>query len=172
MSFRGDRTGPSRRQFLGLSRGTLRAVDDSKQGQLVDIDVLDGEATTEVEYAQPYGFFSVPVEGAEVSVTYLAGNRSYPLVSTVSDRRHRPTGHQPGDAGVHDNRGQIVELVEGGVNVTTTGTIHLKAAEIIIEGTVKLGTADASRRVSGIGHLDNDGDALIDGANTVFIPDA
>jgi phage gp45-like len=49
----------------------------------------------------------------------------------------------------------------------TSKTWHLKGT-IILEGTVKLGTPDASKKVHRIGDKDSDGDSAVEGADEVF----
>ena len=160
----------SRRDFLSFSRGRLKTVDDTKRAQLVGVAVFAEEEATEVEYAQAYGFFAVPLEGAEVTVAYQGNNRSAPVVTGVQDRRHRPTGHAPGDAGIHDNRQQIVELVEEAINITSPTKIVLTAPVVVINSPdIRLGSDDAPRPVSGVGDVDDAGHALVSGSPNVKV---
>ena len=160
----------SRRDLLGFSRGRLKTVDDTKQAQLVGVAVFAEEEATEVEYAQAYGFFAVPLEGAEVTVAYQGNNRSAPVVTGVQDRRHRPTGHAPGDAGIHDNREQIVELVEDAINIASPAKIVLTAPVVVINSPdIRLGGEDGGRPASGVGDIDDAGHALVTGSPNVKV---
>ncbi|HET7500658.1 MAG TPA: phage baseplate assembly protein, partial [Kofleriaceae bacterium] len=84
-----------------IARCVVQLVSDEKTLQALQIGVLSGETIDHAEHYQPYGFTSVPLPGSsdgvpEGVVVFPNGDRSHPLVVVVSDRRHRPTGGQPG----------------------------------------------------------------------------
>jgi phage baseplate assembly protein V len=96
------------------ARGVVQLVDDSTEMQLLQLGVLDGETIDDAEHYQPYGLTSVPLPGAEAVVVFPNGDRSHPLVVTVADRRHRPTGGDPGDVTLHQHTGAKVILKASG----------------------------------------------------------
>lgn len=97
-----------------VARAVVQLVDDSTKLQLLQLGVLAEETVDGAEHHQPYGFASVPLEGAEAVVLFPNGDRSHPLVVSVSDRRHRPTGGQPGQVMVWHPDGAKVTLLAGG----------------------------------------------------------
>lgn len=97
-----------------VARGVVQLVNDAKKLQILQVGVLADEDGDDAEHHQPYGFSSVPLAGAEAVVVYPNGDREHPLVVTVSDRRHRPTGGAPGEVTVHHYQGAKVTMLEGG----------------------------------------------------------
>jgi phage baseplate assembly protein V len=86
-----------------IARAVVTRVDDSKRVQSVQLGVMAGETLDDAEHFQPYGFYSVPFEGAEAVVVFPNGDRAHPLVVVVADRRYRPTDGEPGEAGLHNH---------------------------------------------------------------------
>lgn len=121
-----------------IARAVVQLVDDDRQMQLLQLGVLEGEDIDDAEHFQPYGYKSVPLPGAEAVVLFPNGDRAHPLVVVVDDRRDRPTGWEPGEAGLYSGAGAIVRLTaDGGVVVIPGGA-----------GTVQLGEAGASDPVA------------------------
>jgi phage baseplate assembly protein V len=103
-----------------LARAVVGLVDDTTKLQLVQLGVLAGETVDRAEHHQPYGFTSVPLAGAEAVVLFPNGDRAHPLVVTVSDRRYRPTGGDPGEVTVHNHvTGCKVVLTKDGDIIAT-----------------------------------------------------
>ena len=103
-----------------IARAVVQTIDNSKQRQLLQLGVLEGEDIDEAESFQPYGFFSVPLAGAEAVVVFPNGDRGHPLVVAVDDRRYRPTDSEPGEAGLYNSvAGTVVRLtVDGDIVIT------------------------------------------------------
>lgn len=97
-----------------VARGVVQLVNDAKKLQLVQLGVLDDETIDDAEHHQPYGFSSVPLDGAEAVVVFPNGDRSHPLVVSISDRRYRPTGGAPGQVDIYHYTGARMTFVEGG----------------------------------------------------------
>jgi phage baseplate assembly protein V len=101
-----------------VARGVVQLVDDSKKQQLVQLGVLDGEDVDTAEHFQPYGFYSVPLVGAEAVVVFPNGDRSHPLVVAVADRGKRPTGGQAGEVGIYGPTGaRVIMMANGDIEV-------------------------------------------------------
>jgi hypothetical protein len=96
------------------ARAVVQLVDDSTKQQLVQIGVLAGEDIDDGEHFHPYGFTSVPLPGAEAVVLFPGGDRGHPLVVAVADRRHRPTGGQPGEVTLYADTGAKIRLLADG----------------------------------------------------------
>ncbi len=128
-----------------VARAVLRLVDDSKALQVVQVDVP--ETRPDAEHYQPYGFFSVPLPGAEGVAVFPSGDRGHPLVVVMSDRRYRPTGHEPGTAGIHNQDGcQVVVLPDNTIearsaNGTATKLPTLADVQAVADKVNELRTA-------------------------------
>lgn len=97
-----------------ISRAVVQRVDDGKKLQELQIGVLAGEDLDEAERFQQYGFSSVPLEGAEAVSLFPNGDRGHPLVIAVDDRRHRPTGGQPGEVTIYSHTGAFARFMDSG----------------------------------------------------------
>jgi len=105
-----------------VARAVLQLVNDGGSLQVVQIGVP--ETRPDAEHFQPYGFFSVPLAGAEGVALFPGGDRGHPLVIVMSDRRYRPTGQEPGTAGIHNQTGaRLVVLPNDTIEArTASGT--------------------------------------------------
>jgi phage baseplate assembly protein V len=112
---------PLRNQLVNImARAVLQLVDDTKKMQVVQVGVP--ETRPDAEHFQPYGFFSVPLPGAEGVALFPGGDRGHPLVIVISDRRYRPTGSEPGTAGIHNQTGaRVVVLADGSIEARSSG---------------------------------------------------
>jgi Bacteriophage Mu Gp45 spike protein len=106
------RATPANSSFRAYSAGGARALlskfDDLKGVQQVAASFMKGEARKGIEHVQQYGFSSVPFDpdpekdgkpglGPEAMVNFIGGNRSFPSMGPIDDRRHRMKGLVPGD---------------------------------------------------------------------------
>jgi hypothetical protein len=106
------RSTPANSVFRAYSAGGARALlskfDDLKGIQEVAGSFLKGEARKGIEHAQQYGFTSLPFDpdeekdgkpglGPEAFVSFIGGNRSFPSMGPIDDKRHRLKGLSPGD---------------------------------------------------------------------------
>jgi phage baseplate assembly protein V len=106
-----------------IARSVVQLVNDGKKLQLVQLGVLFGETVEGdgqgVEHFQPYGFSSVPLEGAEGVVVFAGADRAHPLLIVTSDRRYRPVGGQSGEVTVYNNTGAKIVMTKDGDIVAT-----------------------------------------------------
>lgn len=150
-----------------IARGVVQLVNDERMMQLVQLGVLEGETVegdTGAEHFQPYGFSSVPLTGAEAVVVFPNGDRSHPLVVTVSDRRHRPTGGEPGEVTVHNHNGATVTLTADGDIVATPATgrhVLLGSASASLPPALAAELADLKARIAAWVPVPNDGGASL-----------
>jgi phage baseplate assembly protein V len=103
-----------------VARAVVQRINDAAKQQLIQIGALAEEDVDDVEHFHPYGFFSVPLAGAEAFVLFPNGDRTHGM-ALVSDRRYRPTGGEPGESGIYNDAGAIVRL-------TKDGDIYVRAA--------------------------------------------
>jgi phage baseplate assembly protein V len=125
------------------ARAVVQLVDDAKKLQMLQIGVLQfdddsPEDVDDAEHHQPYGFSSVPLEGAEAVVIFPNSDRSHPLVVSVSDRRHRPTGGAPGEVTMYNSDGTKIVLRGADVEITPGpgGKVIAAGADTTTEGVV------------------------------------
>jgi hypothetical protein len=89
-----------RSYIAGGARSVIDKVDDGKLMQEMGGNFLKGESRDKIESPQNYGFTSVVadaikgVEGqikqsAETFISFMGGNRSFPVSGNQDDRRHR-----------------------------------------------------------------------------------
>ena len=125
--------GPLRRRVQSMvSRGTLGAIDDERQAQELQVELLDDEAHDGVERFQQYGFTSVPHAGAEATVIFPGGLRSHGIVIAVEDRRYRMRGLKGGEVALYDDQGQSILLGRDGVRIVTPKTVTIEAEQDVL----------------------------------------
>lgn len=122
-----------------IARAVVHLVNDAKKLQLIQVGALAGETIDDAEHHQPYGFSSVPLDGAEAILVFPGGDRGHPIAVAVSDRRYRPTGGVPGEVVVYTDEGDEIRLGRGHVMTLTAGTAlklgSATAAQAAIKGT-------------------------------------
>jgi phage gp45-like len=106
------RATPSNSSFraysAGGARALLSAVDDSKLMQEIAGSFMKGESRGKIEAPHSYGFTAVPFDpdkgedgkdglGPETFISFMGGNRSFPVAGPIDDRRHRLKGLEKGD---------------------------------------------------------------------------
>lgn len=123
-----------------VARAIVRLVDDARQAQELQLDLLTDESQDAVERFQNYGFTSVPHPGAEVLVVFAGGLRSHGVVLAVEDRRYRLTGLQEGEVALYDDLGNIVKLGREAIAITAVTKLTVEAPAI----EVTCDTADVS----------------------------
>lgn len=99
----------------GGSRATIKETDDDKEMQETNGNMMKGESRGEVEHPQNYGFSSRVADAdegengefgdsAEGFMSYMGGNRSFPVLGVLDDRRHRIKGIGKGDSAMFRGR--------------------------------------------------------------------
>ena len=107
------RATPLNSSFRGYTAGGTRSavdsIDDSKLMQEHSGNFMSGESRQGIEAPQNYGFSSVVMgatkdalgkitDSAEAVISFMGGNRSFPVAGVMDDRRHRLKGLDPGDS--------------------------------------------------------------------------
>jgi phage gp45-like len=103
--------------FVGYTSGGARAlvdkISDNPLMQEMKGTFMQGEARDKIESPQNYGFTSVVKEAtkgkdgmieqcAEAFLSFLGGNRSFPIATVMDDRRYRLKELKPGDVAIFD----------------------------------------------------------------------
>jgi phage gp45-like len=120
-----------------VRRGKVHLITDTAVRQRVQMEVApprfagdEPRVESKIEYAQPYGFKSVPrapssAGAAEAVCLLVAGEPDHPLVVAITDVRDRPTGWAPGDVGLYDHRGNLVRCQAGKIEIEGATDIEL-----------------------------------------------
>src|SRR5262252_4407094 len=133
----------SNSSFRGYSSGGSRSVvgsaDDSKFMQEMLGNFMKNETRSAIESPQNYGFTSVVmnavqslggsglsggmsaiskiVSSAETFMSFMGGNRSFPVAGNMDDRRHRLMGMDQGDSGMFSTQGRKMQHLMTGDGV-------------------------------------------------------
>lgn len=104
-----------------IASAVVQNVDDSAKIQILQLGVLDGEDVDDCQRMQEFGFNSVPLPGAEAVVIFPNGDRGNGYVVCVGDRRHRPEGWEPGEAGTFNAFSAMMHHRDDGTTEITGG---------------------------------------------------
>lgn len=153
-----------------LVRARLVGLDDSAGLQTMSATGHRDTRFGEVLRLQPFGFSSTPPDGSVGVVLQQSGasERAYGLGFDHPD--HRPRDLARGGTRIYDASGQVISIVERKIRIVAGDEVHISAATIILEGTIKLGSPGASKPAAMLGSVDTDGDAQISNlATKVFV---
>ena len=100
----------------GGTRSAMDSVTDTTQMQEMAGNFMSGETRKAVEAMQNYGFTSVTMDSiksklgsmvasAETAISFMGGNRSFPVAGNTDDRRHRLNSLDKGDSGMFGTQG-------------------------------------------------------------------
>ncbi len=149
-----------------VARAIVRLVDDARQAQELQIELLSDESQDAVERFQSYGLTSVPHAGAEALVVFAGGLRSHGVVLAVEDRRYRLTGLQDGEVALFDDLGNVIKLGRQRIDVTAVTELRVEAPKVVVQSdNVRLGE-DGGAPVARVGD-DVAGGKIISGSSKV-----
>jgi phage gp45-like len=146
-----------------LLRGEVTNVNDGTPLQTVDVITHTGVTRAGVEVAQPWGFVSVPPDGAIALLAFVGGDPADAMAIAVTHAGARAGGSAKGTVGISDNGANRVLVKPGGlveiaaatsVTVTVGGTVWQITPEgVFITGALTVsgpihGTADNALHVS------------------------
>ncbi len=153
-----------------LVRARLVEIDDAPGLQTVTATGHKGTRFGEVLRLQPFGFTSTPPPESVGAILQQSGASERAYALGFEHPAHRPRDLPPGGTRIYDASGQVISIVERKIRIVGGDEIHLSAATIILEGTIKLGSPGASKPASMLGSVDTDGDAQVSGlATRVFV---
>lgn len=134
-----------------VARAIVRLVDDARQAQELQIELLSDESQDAVERFQNYGLTSVPHAGAEALVVFAGGLRSHGVVLAVEDRRYRLTGLQDGEVALFDDLGNVIKLGRERIDVIAVTELRVEAPKVVVQSNnVRLGE-DGGQPVARVG---------------------
>ena len=116
----------------GGARSAVDIIDDLKLMQEMAGNFMHGESRQGVESPQNYGFTSVVMpaikdalgnitDSAEAVISFMGGNRSFPVAGVMDDRRHRLFGLQPGDTAMFRTATDLLQFHLSGDGGFLTG---------------------------------------------------
>lgn len=146
-----------------LVRATLERLDDDGNLQRATARGMKGTTFSDVLRLQPFGFSSTPPAGSVGVILQQSGASERAYALGFEHPGHRPGGLAGGGTRIYDASGQVISIVERTIRIVGGDTIHLSAATIVLEGTIRLGSPGASRPASAQGTIDTGGNA--DAAN-------
>lgn len=111
-----------------LARAVVTGIEAAGKMQLLQVDLLAGEAKGGVEHLEPYGFTAHPRKGAEGLAVFLDGDRSHGLVIMVGDRRFRLRGLAEGEVALYTDEGDRLHFKRGHIVELQTETFLVKAS--------------------------------------------
>jgi hypothetical protein len=128
----------------GGARALLKKVSDGSLMQEVSASFMRGESREKIEHAQQYGMTSVPFDpdpekdgkpglGPEAFVQFIGGNRSFPAMGPVDDRRHRLKGLKPGDVALYRGAEDGIQMILSSAGVTFSHFADKKFRTQIVE---------------------------------------
>lgn len=118
-----------------FSRGVLESSDDSKQTQILQAELFEGEISSDLDHPEPYGLTARAEDGAEVYVIFQGGDRDNPIVVLCSDKRTRPKNLGKGEVMVWHRSGHKIHLKNDGTIEATTTTFKV-VGDIVATGHV------------------------------------
>jgi phage baseplate assembly protein V len=118
---------------MSVARGLVALADDGKKMQRVQLRLLSDETKDNVEHFQPYGFTSVPLQGAEAVCVFVGGGRDHGLVVCVDDRRYRLKNLEGGEVALYTDEGTSVVLRRGKIVEVTCKEYRLTCEKLTIE---------------------------------------
>jgi hypothetical protein len=172
------RATPANSSFRGYTAGGARSTvdkaDDGKLMQEMAGGFMKNEARKAIESPQNYGFTSVVMDAekdamgkiissAETFISFIGGNRSFPVAGNMDDRRHRLMGLEKGDTAMYrtkDDDQQFHMTTKGGFWSAPQGkTVRM---QLVPQGSAKKGPPQGKGQQqgaakAGVGTLAADG---------------
>lgn len=134
-----------------IGRAIVALVDDARQAQELQLELLADEGQDGVEHLQPYGLTAHPHPGAEAIVACAGGLRSHMIALVVADRRYRLTGLAQGEVALHDDLGNVIKLGRTRIEITGTSEVTVTAPLArVVSNDIRLG-GDGGKKVARVG---------------------
>ena len=117
------------RIYTTITRGIIETANDFNGMQVVKVNLLAGEARSDVERFQNFGFSSNPPTNSECVALAIGGNRDHLIIIVADDRTSRITGLKEGESVQYNSNGDKMHLKNDG---TLEGTLS-KNFELTLE---------------------------------------
>lgn len=145
---------------MPLIRGEVVSVDDQGSFQVVVMKGMAGESLPRVLHHQQPGLTGHPTPGSQGVVGFLHGDRGRPVLLGIDDQKYRPTGLDPGQRALYDDKGNVIRLLGAdGIKSDSGDKPHvIKASGLKIES----GNGGTPRVVADGLTIESTGPVLID----------
>lgn len=146
------------RLLLLIGRAIIKAVNDGKPIQEVQISALAGESLDRIQRMQEFGFTSNPPAGTDAIMVSLGGNRENSVIIATDNRQLRIKNLASGETAVYTDDGTFIHLKKA-------GNIRVKAATKVL---VETALAEFTGNVKILGNLEVVGTSLLTGIVTTM----
>jgi len=146
-----------------LVRGIVAETDDSKTQQTVRLSGRHSEmfgGQIKVPVVGHYGLSYHPPKGSHCLILIPGGNPDLAVILGFEHPDHRPKDKEEGELKYYSEFGHLLFFKKDGsleLSVSGGAKIILSGTDIILDGNVKLGGADASRPLAAQGTVDTGG---------------
>lgn len=110
-----------RRVLMVIGRGRVTYTDDTGSVQMLQIKLNQDQIRDNTPRLAEFGFTSVPPAGSDVSVVFIAGDRSNGVVVATGHQASRLKNLQVGEVAIYDDQGQSVYLTRAGIVINGAG---------------------------------------------------
>lgn len=123
-----------------LVKALIKAVDDTKDLQLVKIATLSGITQDGIERLQSYGLTSNPPIDSEALPVYFSGNQDHGVVVVCDSGAYRIKNLETGEVCVYAQPGQKILLNKDGDIETTQGAFKVGSGNDFVALSQKVDT--------------------------------
>ena len=103
-----------RRVLTSLGRGRVTTANDSGPVQMLQVQINELETIDNVPRLAEFGFTSMPPDGSDVGISFIAGDRGNGAVVSTGHQDSRPRGLKAGESMLYSQDGKQVYLTAGG----------------------------------------------------------
>ncbi len=118
-----------------IGKAILEGYTANSNGlDIAKVYINEDEIQDEVEVFTPYGFYSIPKDGAQPLFACIDGERNQMIVLGFADTRHKPTGNQ-GDIFIHNDEDVQIKISGKDVFITcpTGGKLDVNNGNLVVE---------------------------------------
>jgi phage baseplate assembly protein V len=153
-----------------IGRGRITFGDDSGNVQRLQVRLNADQINDDMPRLAEFGFTSMPPNGSDVVVVFIAGDRSTGAVVATGHQTSRLKNLKSGEVAIYDDQGQSVYLTRGGIvingaglplTITNTPEVRMETS-LNVTGDIKdhcdspSGKTMAGMRTTYNGHTHND----------------
>lgn len=110
-----------RRVLMMVTRGRVTTGNDSGAVQMLQIKLNADHVRDNTPRLAEYGFTSMPPNGSDVVLVFIAGDRSNGVIVATGHQASRMKNLQPGEVAIFDNQGQSIYLTQAGIVINGAG---------------------------------------------------
>lgn len=134
--------------------GAVKLVKSDAKTQTVQVALTKEFVIDNVPHIEPYGFTAHPQADAECLVVNVGENGERPVAVVIGGRTCRLQGLQAGEVALYTDEGDEIRLKRGHEIVVKTSKFVIDAAEIDLNGAVKVAqTLEVAGNITGKGEV-------------------